>query len=253
MNSVKKIAGWFFPLLLSATFTGCNDELDSPPVPVLDEQSIVTIANLRAQFPPSVSHTFVGDSSLFAVVTMDESTGNIYKNLYVQDNTGGVLLRLKATSRLREGDLLRISLKGSTLQYFEKLLQIDGVDAVTSLFTQARGIKIDPQTVTIPDLYAADFPTRLQSVLIKLENVQFIATDTAKTYADPVNQISENRTLEDEHGNTVLVRTNGFANFAGEKVPNGNGSIIAIASQYGNDRQLIIRHLYEVKLNGTRF
>ena len=106
---------------------------------------------------------------------------------------------------------------------------------------------------TIPDLYAADFPTRLQSVLIKLENVQFIATDTAKTYADPVNQISENRTLEDEHGNTVLVRTNGFANFAGEKVPNGKGSIIAIASQYGNDRQLIIRHLYEVKLNGPRF
>ena len=82
--------------------------------------------------------------------------------------------------------------------------------------------------------------TRLQSVLIRLENVQFIATDTAKTYADPVNQISENRTWKMnmviqcwcEPMALPILRV---------KVP--NGSIIAIASQYSDDRQLIIRHL----------
>jgi hypothetical protein len=254
MNCAKKIVGLVLLGVFTTLFMGCFDEeFDSPPVAMLNENSILTIADLRTLFPPSTSHIFTGDSSLFAVVTMDETSGNIYKNLYVQDLTGGVLLRLKAASRLRQGDSLRISLKGTTLQYYEKLLQIDGIDATKDIFTQARGIEIDPVLVTIPDLFSSDFPTLMQSKLIKLENVQFIASDTTKTFADPVNQISENRTLEDENGNTVLVRTSGYANFAGAKIPNGSGTIIAIASQFGDDRQLVIRRLSEVQLDGERF
>ena len=202
--------------------------------------------------PPGNVYKFTEDKSFFAIITMDESSGNIYKNLYVQDSSQAVIVRLKAASRMRQGDSLRISLKGATLRYYENLFQVDSVD-IKNLILQKSGLNIEPIPVTIPELKLANFSTEMQSKLIKLENVQFIATDTTKTYADPINQISENRTLVDDQGNQILVRTSGFASFAGAKVPNGSGSVIAIVSQFREDRQLVIRKLSEVDLNGERF
>ncbi len=244
-------------LLISAIFAllsfGCEDmEPDSPPVKSLDENTIVTISDLREICPSGWRYTFVGDSIVFGVVTMDETSGNIYKKLYIQDDEQAVELRLSASSRVLEGDSLRVNLKGTTLGYFNQQFQVDGLD-VTNVVVRASGYHMEPLTVTIPELLDAGFPTEYQSKLVKIENVQFKSAHLSETYADAINQEDESRTLEDSEGNEIIVRTSGYASFAGTTVAQGSGSITAIATQYGSTRQLVIRKLSEVELDGERF
>ncbi|MFN7119137.1 MAG: DUF5689 domain-containing protein, partial [Saprospiraceae bacterium] len=54
------------------------------------------------------------------------------------------------------------------------------------------------------------------------------------------------------NGNKILLRTSGYATFAGEKVPEGNGSIVAIYSVFGRDKQLFIRELSDISLTAMR-
>ena len=58
--------------------------------------------------------------------------------------------------------------------------------------------------------------------------------------------------LEDCDGNTIIIRTSGYANFASDTLPEGNGSLIAIASVYNGEAQLVIRSINEVQLTGNR-
>jgi hypothetical protein len=136
------------------------------------------------------------------------------------------------------------------LSWYNNLLQLDTVDIDRNVFKQKTLVDIAPKVVTIGGL-KTDLGL-LQSQLVKLENVQFVATDTAKTYADAAGLVTENRMLEDASGNQVIVRTSGYAKFAGSNVPNGSGSLIAIASQYRNDIQLFIRSTSEVDMDGER-
>jgi hypothetical protein len=183
---------------------------------------------------------------------MDESTGNIYKVLYVQDEEQAVELRLTASSRINQGDSLRVNLKGATLMYYNNQFQVDNLN-VQNLIVQQSDLDKDPIIVTIPELLTSNFSTTFQSKLIKIENVQFLSSELGSTFADPINQITENREIEDMAGNKIIVRTSGFASFAGSNVPEGSGSIIAIVTQFGNVRQLIVRKLSEVQMDGERF
>ncbi|PKP38947.1 MAG: hypothetical protein CVT98_04050 [Bacteroidetes bacterium HGW-Bacteroidetes-15] len=253
MNRLNKLAGILFAFAIVPFIISCEgSDFDTPPIKTLDENAILTISDLRALCPSGSTYTFTGDTSLFAVVTMDESTGNIYKQLYVQDADQAVELRLSAASRIFQGDSIRVNLKGSTLMYFNNQFQVDNL-LITNLVVQESGHDKDPILITIPQLLATDFSTTLQSKLVKIENVQFLLTELGKTYADAVNQNAASRELQDMQGNKIIVRTSGFSSFANTKVAEGSGSIIAIVTQFGAVRQLVIRRLSEVELNGERF
>lgn len=232
---------------------GCDDtEFDTPPIKTLDENIVFTISDLRDICPVGSQYNFTGDSIVFGVVTMDESSGNIYKKLYIQDNDQAVELRLTASSRIREGDSIRVNLKGSTLGYYNQQFQVDKLD-IANLILQASGLNKEPILVTIPDLKASNFPTEYQSKLIRIENVQFLSGELGETYADAANQTDQSRTLQDRDLNTIIVRTSGFASFAGVEVARGSGTITAIVTQFHDTRQLVIRQLSEVELDGERF
>ncbi|MBR2155647.1 MAG: BACON domain-containing protein, partial [Clostridia bacterium] len=67
----------------------------------------------------------------------DLSLGNVaQKNLYVQDNTGGIQIRLASYHEFAQGDSLLIDLEGSQLSHFNGLLQIPvDNDKVTCFYT----------------------------------------------------------------------------------------------------------------------
>ena len=89
-----------------------------------------------------------------------------------------------------------------------------------------------------------------QSRLIKLDNVEFQSTNV--TYADAINLATGKHTLNDCDGNSILVRTSGYANFADDTVASGKGSIIGIFTRYGATKQFIIRDINEVNMEGDR-
>ncbi|MDX9751645.1 MAG: DUF5689 domain-containing protein [Flavobacteriales bacterium] len=232
---------------IALTAGACKKEFDSPPRRVLPVGEILTVADLRSLEVPGVPVKFTGDSSVYAVVTADEESGNLYRNVYVQDHTAAIVLRLQTSGGLYQGDSVRIVLKGTVLSAYQGMLQLDSVDVDNNIVKQATQVHKEPETVNVQDITPA-----MQGRLIRLENVQFIAADTAHTYADPVTQQTFNRTLENCAGQTVIVRNSGYANFAGSPIPDGRGSFVAVVGVFNTTMQLFIRDINEVQLNGPR-
>ena len=194
------------------------------------------------------SVAFTEDVSVYGIITMDEDDGNIYKSVYMQDHTGAINVRLRSGGGLYQGDSIRIALNGTYLNQFNGVLQLDSVGADIHVIKQSVANIFAPEVTTIDQLTTAK-----ESQLIQLNNVQFVQWQTTETYADKANQESKDLLLEDTDGNTVVVRTSGYASFADEQVAQGSGSIVLIAAVYNGAMQLLIRSYAEVNLNGTRF
>jgi hypothetical protein len=186
---------------------------------------------------------------------MDEINGNVYKNIYLQDDTAAINVRLTTSSDLVQGDSVRIALLGTTLSAYNGVIQLDGVNPDENIIVRRSDVALLPEVVTIPQLAIdPENPDEwaYESRLVKIENVQFKFSELNNTYADPINQSSENRTLEDFDGNEIYIRTSGFADFAGDSLPKGSGSIVCIASEFNGELQLILRSPEEALLNNER-
>lgn len=237
----------FFSILMG----GCvKKEFDKPPIGNLPVGEVKTIAELISMYDNAAAQdkpiVFDYDASLFAVVSMDETSGNIYKSVFVQDATGAINLRFTGESGLRTGDSIQVYLKKAFLNDYNKLYQIDNLNADSNIVILANKKYPEPETVTIPQLLAGGY----QAKLIKLENVQFVAGDLGKNFADAEGY--GNRNLEDCNGKTIIVRSSNYASFGDKALPEGKGSLIAIVGQFNTTYQLYVRTLSEVDLTGTR-
>lgn len=242
---MKKIT---FHIILS-TFTAvltfsCKKKYDAPPQQVIPAGNPVTIAALKTMYAGHDT-TFRSDINLYCTVIADETSGNFYKESYVRDATGAIHLRLLASGGLYVGDSIRINLKGAKLTQYQGVLQLDSIDVDKMVAKQKTGLNPSPITLNITQIN-----DNYLSQLIKLNGVEFIPSDRNQYFADATNQQSLNRTITDCNSYQILVRTSGYANFANQKTPSGNGSIIAIVGKYGGQYQLYIRNYNEVQMNG---
>ncbi|NQX98287.1 MAG: hypothetical protein HRT73_10475, partial [Flavobacteriales bacterium] len=123
MMKIKNILG--LALITTAIFfTSCEKEFDTIPVKKLSSENIITIDSLRNIYN-GFDTTIVGDYSVYGVVTADEVSGNIYKELYIQDETNAMKLQLSSSSDFYIGDRVRIALKGVTITKDNNMLIID--------------------------------------------------------------------------------------------------------------------------------
>ncbi|MBD3635817.1 MAG: DUF5017 domain-containing protein [Crocinitomicaceae bacterium] len=239
----------FIIISILSLATACRKEPDSPPENLLNEANAVTIDSLRTwQQSVSPNGVSITDSlHVYGIITMDESDGNLYKNLYMQDHTAGIQIRLTATSDYAVGDSVRINLTGAYLSEYAGVIQLDSIDPDLMIVKQSSGNGFAPANMDISDITVDH-----EGLLIVIDSVQFTTAELSNTYADHISQSAQNRILEDCQGNTILVRTSGFADYAGQTVKQGNGSIVAIVSRYNSELQLYIRSLPELTLDGPR-
>ncbi|MFP4449105.1 MAG: DUF5689 domain-containing protein [Bacteroidales bacterium] len=248
------ISIFFMGMLLSCV----EENYDLPPettVPIGDEYTINELKQLAEDgdfvFPDTV------DASVYGIVTMDDKLGNIYKTAYIQDESGAIALHQNGFGGIYQGDSVRVYLRNLKIGKYNELFQIDAQDGEGFLLDSHivkldTGIEMEPELLTISELKSNI--SEHQGKLVEINDVQFIAEDTSKTLADTSdNNLSRNTYLIDSEGNTIMVRTSGYADFAGEPVPDLNGTFIGIISQYNQDRQLLIRNPEELEMNNTRF
>jgi hypothetical protein len=225
--------------------TSCLKKYDAPEVSLPQAGQVITLDSLLMMPFGKIEQNL----SLYTTVTMDQVDGNIYKEVYVQSSDKAINVRLlQGGSSLYKGDSIRIDLKGLTFSQYNGVFQLDSVDVDKNVVKLDVNKNVPPLVTTIDQLN-----TNLQSRLIKLENVQFIAPELGGTYADKDNLLSKDVILEDANGNTVTVRSSGYSNFANELVATGSGSITCIVGIFGNSVQLIIRSFSEIDMNGPRF
>lgn len=245
-NLIFTPLAWIGLVIAALVAGGCEREFDEPPPRVVPVGNVLNIEELKSLYQGQRVR-FDTAYSVYAVVVADEQSGNLFRNIHVQDNTGAIVLRLNTPGGLYEGDSVRIFLPGTVLNSFQNMMQLDSVDVDINIVKQATQVHVEPKSVTI-----AEVTSELQGQLIRVEGVEFTESDLGRTFANAETQQTENRTITDCDGNTLLVRTSGFANFAGATVPEGNGSIVAVLGQFNNDLQLFIRRLPEVVMEDPR-
>lgn len=254
--------------LLAFTFTSCLDEdFDQPPTDGVDPGLTVTttIAELKAMHTMGETTPITEDLVIKGVVVADDFSGNLYNQFVLQDETAGIFVNIELRNSYfyyPTGREVYIKLQGMALQDYNNLIQIGQINPDNGQFDNIRditdnilpGVKREvpaPKVMTVSEFNLDDVGR-----LITLENVIF--TELGATYADPITQDSENRILEECDGMSTIVRSSGFAEFAGETVAEGGGNLTGILSIYNfndlelSDYQIIIRDLNDVDMAGPR-
>ena len=273
MNRHQIYFSLFFLLVFSVSFNACKKGFDTPgntgdPGVV----ATVSIKDLKSRYTSGAAVAVTDDQVIEGVVVCDDKSGNYYQQIAIQDATGGILLRLGSANLYNYypvGRKIFVKLKGLYLGQYNGTLQLGaGIDSayisqggVTllafNLFDQhiIKGPLNQPITPVV--VTASQLTTSLQdkyvSTLIRMEDVEFAATDTGKSYAD-LGQ-SGNRIVQAcaaPGSNRITLRTSNYSNFAEVKVPAGNGGIVGVYSYFGSTKQLTIRDTSDVRFTNSR-
>lgn len=255
-------------LLIVCQFYSCEKLYDAPPKELeMAFSADMTIRELKAKHVMGKFEQINDAKTIVAVVVADDTSDNFYKSLAVQDSTGGITLRMdgiKLNANYPIGRKIALNIKGLWLGDYGKLIQLGaGVDDADpanptllsipqTLFDQI--IKKGEVVTNIPPIKLSinQLNNNYQSMLIQLDSVEFVPLDSAKTFADYTNKLSVNRTLKACNGNTILLRTSGYASFANTKTPVGNGQVTGIYSVFGSTKQLMIRDVSDLQMSRSR-
>jgi hypothetical protein len=238
---------------------GCKKKYDLPPVKAAPAVSgYISIDSIHGRYgkhyitsAATSLYRFKGDVNLECTVTADESSGNIYKTVYVEDgSTAGLQVKLINTGGLAVGDKIRINLNNVVLDNYGGVAQLDSIDIEKSVVKLSSGNTVTPTKMTYNQMKANNIfgYLKYQSRLITLDTVEFSNADKNQPFADPINKFSLDRTLLTATGSTIDVRSSGYSNFAGSLIPCGKGSLTSILGQFSTSIQLTIRNYNEVKL-----
>ncbi len=200
------------------------------------------------------------DLVIKGVITANDASGNFYRLVYIEDETGGIRLRLNRNNLYTDSKYA----VGNTLIVRAKDLYVDDVNGEIQLGdiyngnlgnieeekmlahvinTETEG-DVTPTVLSIDALSTADI-----GKLVTIENVEFLSNDAAQPFA--LNN-DTNRTFTDCNGNTLIVRTSSYADFKNNLTPEYNGKITGILNTYNGTYQIWIRDLDDVDMNGVK-
>ncbi|BDS11871.1 DUF5689 domain-containing protein [Aureispira anguillae] len=252
----------FLLLVTLMVFSACKKQFDEPPISELPNlEANTTIADVIAMASPSP--VALGNQILEATVIADDKSGNFYKQIVIQDSTGGIRIDIDAYSIYNDfpiGRKVWVKCEGLYIWQDGDVPALIGSsntnDSRLPQSTYRQFIiggeynqPLTPTVKTLSTLTSADYHT-----LVQLDNVEFADCFAGGTYAYASTQTSKNADLtECATGGTVIVRNSGFANYANELMPTGNGSIIAVYNSFSGTAQLFIRDPRDVSsMTGTR-
>lgn len=245
----------------------CNKPFDAPPA--TDTLSVNTTTTIRALKLLHVKNNFeriTDDIIISGIVIANDKSGNWYKQIIIQDESAGIVIKLDGNNLYANfpiGRKIVIKAKGLYLGDYGGVIQIGaGIDnsdpsnptlipIPSALFDKyilkgSFNNEVKPKFVSINAL-TASLQDTLQSTLIQLSDVEFATNELNKTFADAIGKQSANLTIKNCLGNSIILRTSGYADFASFKIPSNNGYIIAVFSVFGATKQILIRDTSDVQ------
>lgn len=260
-------------LLVSVIAIGsCRKDFDNPPADAdLGIVANTTIKQLKAMHVEGRYEQITTDMIISGLVIANDKSGNLYKEIYIQDATGGIALQLDAVSLFNQfpvGRRVFLKLNGLWMSDYGRMIQIGAID---------RSIPNNPQLTGIPSTTVGKYliggslnnpvvPTKvnpadlttnmtdpLLGTLIQMDDFEVVLGDTKLTWADTSSaKNSRDLNVIDCSGNRLIIRSSGYSNFAGVKVPKGKGSVTAVYTIFRTTKQLLIRDTSDAPLHGVR-
>lgn len=267
MNTFKKYILGFAALTAMAGFTtSCQDDFDDnipgfeiPTASLKPNTSILELKQTYWQDEVNYIST-VGlreDGSHYIIagrVISNDRYGNVYKKLVIQDETAALALSINANSLYndyRMGQEIVIDVTDMyigkyngteqlgfpmfyeknqvweatfmPLEFFKEHMQLNGLPEPTKMDTivirSFSELPSDPKELP-----------KYQSQLVRFNNVTFEKGGEAQ-FTDGY-KVNTNRILKDKNGQTITVRTSGYALFREEQLPEGYGDVVALLDYY---------------------
>lgn len=268
-----RILSYLMIACLWAIVQSCSGEWARPPMiePVAADLDKVntTISTLKdiywndeANYVTEIGRRNGKDIYIMGRVISSDESGNIYKNIVLQDHTGAVTIAVNGTALYKDyryGQQIVLNLTGQYIGRYNGMMQIgtqgtyNGAPSMTFMPLQewkalaqqnglARPERLDTAAVTIAQLVENGNTVQglreWQSRLIRIDNVKF--ENPGKTFA---GSSATDRYLTDGQGHRICLRTSAYADFAKNLIPTGTGSIVAILSYYGDGWQLLLNDI----------
>jgi len=252
----------------------------------------MTIAELRAMFtgnnlvfPPGSNEIVEG------YVVSTDAQGNFFKNIYIQDAPENptaalqllvdendlhfaypvgsrVLLKLDnlyagngfgdvfsvgfidndEIDRIEEGQIGNILFATGDVETIVATQANLNIAGLTIDELDENGMPVDDDADGVPNQVPAP-----EGILIQLNDMQMPLETIGEAYAFYSGTDSANRIIEScDTDASIIMRNSGFADFAAEPFPTGQGSLSAVVSQFFGTRQLLIRNTNDVNLEAER-
>ncbi|KFE98633.1 hypothetical protein IX39_14465 [Chryseobacterium formosense] len=281
MKKYNSILKYIFAIFAALVITGCvhDDKYDEPNLDgyqCADLTATMTLTQLRAKFAPTATAAFVfPDNSTDIVegyVSSTDETGNIYKTIYIQDKaenpTQGFVISVDAVSNYTnypQGSKIYIKLAGLALGTYGGVVQL-GVKTGTE--TPATSVSRIPEKLvparifrscSIRENIVPKKMTSLQMVsandqyigcLIQMDNAEFDNRILCTNFAP--NGVTVDRIIRDNTTTTTrVVRNSGYASFANQILPSGNGKFVGIYSKFNSTYQMYINKVTDLEM--TKF
>lgn len=251
---MKKIS--IIVITIAAILTGCNLDPDVAPMPTFVGEANTTIAELLAMHEIGSEDSYdsipVGSNIIICgYVTTSDEWGNNYKYLNIEDETGGIQIKIDNKAlyhKYRVGQKLYVKCDGLVLGDYRKLPQLGlwangSMQAIPSfktyLYLFPDGSPMGaPNPIVMTTIPAAnEIPSTMYNRRVILQGATFVEGGIA-TFADPGAATSHDIKMAD--GTTVTLRTSNYATFASELLPVGTGEISGILTRYNNYVQIVI-------------
>ena len=259
-------------LISAVSFTSClKKKYEGPPDTSSYDPKLpvnATIGKLLSLLPVNYPSTSVSpvlidsDWTVAATVIGDDRSGNLYKQIVVDDGATGVALLLDAYSLYNDypaGRKIYIKLKGLSIGTYHSLPQLgytpDNTGAISGIPSTLIGnfiVKANyPNEIKVTKITLADIAganVQLENRLVQIDNVEFDAASTQVPYAAPAPSTGTSLNISDCSGSIVL-RSSGYANFQPALTPTGKGTITAIYTVYNSGSQLVLRDTSDVQMH----
>lgn len=278
MKKYNSILKYIFVMIAALVITGCvhDDKYNEPNLDgyqCADLTATMTLTQLRAKYT-TTSFTFPDNSTdiVEGYVSSTDETGNIYKTIYIQDKpenpTQGFVISVDAVSTYTnypQGSKVYIKLAGLSLGTYGGVVQL-GVKNGTE--TAATSVSRIPEKLVPAKIFRScsvranivpKIMTSLQMVsandqyigcLIQMDNAEFDSRILCTNYAP--NGVTVDRLIRDNStATTRVVRNSGYASFANQILPSGNGKFVGIYSKFNSTYQMYINKATDLEM--TKF
>ncbi|WP_435523615.1 DUF5689 domain-containing protein [Chryseobacterium indoltheticum] len=278
MKKYNSILKYIFVMIAALVITGCvhDDKYNEPNLDgyqCADLTATMTLTQLRAKYT-TTSFTFPDNSTdiVEGYVSSTDETGNIYKTIYIQDKpenpTQGFVISVDAVSTYTnypQGSKVYIKLAGLSLGTYGGVVQLGVKNGTETAATSVSRIpeKLVPARIfrscTVRENIIPKIMTSLQMVsandqyigcLIQMDNAEFDSRILCTNFAP--NGVTVDRLIRDNStATTRVVRNSGYASFANQVLPSGNGKFVGIYSKFNSTYQMYINKVTDLEM--TKF
>jgi len=195
------------------------------------------------------------DVYIGGTVIADDASGNFYKQIIIQDETNGIAINIDRTSYYSlfpVGRTVYVRLNGLFIDTYDEIQGNAAGDRILNTEIDQHILRGACFQTTKPDTVSlSDLGPSYVNKLVTIMGVEFKNGANGITYADAIGQLTVNLDLTD-CSSTIVVRNSGYAKFAGDTVPEGNGSITGVFNIFGSTAQLFIRDTKDVNFTEAR-